>query len=82
MNINVDKPEDIMEDEGTVSMPVKEFEKLISRITDLEHKYYIENKKVNEALKCVKSYDLGKYDYSIPPYGIIELKDILGDGKE
>lgn len=30
-----------------------------------------------KALKLAESYELGKYDYSIPPGGIIELKDIL-----
>lgn len=30
-----------------------------------------------KALKLAESYELGKYDYSIPAGGIIELKDIL-----
>ena len=30
-----------------------------------------------KALKLAESYDLGKYDYSIPAGGIVELKDIL-----
>lgn len=40
-----------------------------------------ENKQLKEtikkALEKIKEYNLGKYDYSIPPLGIIELKEIL-----
>ena len=35
------------------------------------------NDKIDKALKIIDSYDLGKYDYSIPPGGIIELRDSL-----
>ncbi len=30
-----------------------------------------------EVIKIIESYNLGKYDYSIPPIGIIDLLDIL-----
>lgn len=33
--------------------------------------------KINDALELIDSYNLGKYDYSIPPGGIIQLKDTL-----
>lgn len=37
----------------------------------------------DKALKIIDSYELGKYDYSIPPGGIIELRDALkGDSDE
>jgi len=36
----------------------------------------------DKALKIIDSYELGKYDYSIPPGGIIELREALkGDSK-
>ena len=40
---------------------------------------YITNlqQKIEKALEIIDSYELGKYDYSIPPIGIIELKDAL-----
>lgn len=31
----------------------------------------------DKALKIIDSYELGKYDYSIPPGGIIELREAL-----
>ena len=33
--------------------------------------------KINDALELIDSYNLGKYDYSIPQWGIIQLKDTL-----
>lgn len=36
------------------------------------------NSKIIKALEKIESYNLGKYDYSIPSIGIIELKEILG----
>lgn len=37
-----------------------------------------ENKELKTKLKeIVERYDLGKYDYSIPPGGIQEIKDLL-----
>lgn len=41
----------------------------------------LENNK-NEALKIIDSYDLGKYDYSIPAGGIIELRESLKGGSD
>lgn len=36
--------------------------------------------KIKKALEKIEEYNLGKYDYSIPTIGIIELKEIL-EGK-
>lgn len=38
------------------------------------------NSKITKALEKIEDYNLGKYDYSIPPIGVIELKEIL-EGK-
>ena len=35
--------------------------------------------KIDKAIEIIESYNLGKYDYSIPPIGIIELLEILKD---
>ena len=37
-------------------------------------------RKITKALEKIEEYNLGKYDYSIPPIGVIELKEIL-EGK-
>ena len=36
--------------------------------------------KIKKALEKIEDYNLGKYDYSIPSIGVIELKEIL-EGK-
>ena len=36
--------------------------------------------KITKALEKIEDYNLGKYDYSIPSIGVIELKEIL-EGK-
>ena len=36
--------------------------------------------KIEKAIEIIESYNLGKYDYSIPPGGIIELLEILKGG--
>ena len=33
--------------------------------------------RVDKAIKLVESYNLGKYNYTIPPIGIIDILDIL-----
>lgn len=33
--------------------------------------------KIKKAIEKIEEYNLGKYDYSIPTIGIIELKEIL-----
>ena len=39
--------------------------------------------RVDKAIKLVESYNLGKYNYTIPPIGIIDLLDILkGDDEK
>lgn len=40
---------------------------------------YIEERdlKINKAIDIIEKYNLGKYDYSIPTIGIIELLEIL-----
>lgn len=38
------------------------------------------NSKITKALEKIEDYNLGKYDYSIPSIGVIELKEIL-EGK-
>lgn len=40
-------------------------------------------KRIDKAIKLIESYNLGKYDYTIPPGGIIEVLDILnGDNND
>ena len=47
-----------------------------------EEKKHLENNR-DKAIEIIDSYDLGKYDYSIPAGGIIELRDILkGDSDD
>lgn len=54
----------------------READKLLSCIEQLE-------KNRDKALKIIDSYDLGKYDYSIPAGGIIELREALkGDSDD
>lgn len=36
--------------------------------------------KITKSLEKIEDYNLGKYDYSIPSIGVIELKEIL-EGK-
>lgn len=38
--------------------------------------------RIDKAIKIIKSYNLGKYDYSIPQIGIIELFEALKGDKE
>ena len=53
----------------------------IMKIADERDLLLEENKqlkdKIDKAIEIIKSYDLGKYDYSIPPGGIIDLLDLL-----
>lgn len=44
-------------------------------------KKQLENNR-DKALKIIDSYELGKYDYSIPPGGIIELREALKGGSD
>lgn len=58
------------------SLLLIEFQDMEQRIEQLENNR-------NKALKIIDSYELGKYDYSIPPGGIIELREVLkGDSDE
>ena len=45
------------------------------------NKYYSEAQelsiRINKAITIIEKYNLGKYDYSIPTIGIIELLEIL-----
>lgn len=38
-----------------------------------------EIERIQKAIDIIKKYNLGKYDYSIPTIGIIELLEILKD---
>lgn len=35
------------------------------------------SERITKAVEIIESYNLGKYDYSVPPGGIIELLEIL-----
>lgn len=35
--------------------------------------------RISDAIEIIESYNLGKYDYSIPPGGIIDLLETLKD---
>ena len=49
---------------------------------DIKKSKQLENNR-DKALKIIDSYDLGKYDYSIPAGGIIELREALkGDSDD
>jgi len=52
------------------SLLLIEFQDMEQRIEQLENNR-------DKALKIIDSYELGKYDYSIPPGGIIELREAL-----
>ena len=62
---------------------VKKFVSYIEQLqTTANNCKQLENNR-DKALKIIDSYDLGKYDYSIPPGGIIELRETLkGDSDE
>lgn len=38
--------------------------------------------RIDKAIEIIESYNLGKYDYSIPPGGIIDLLEILKGDSE
>ena len=38
--------------------------------------------KISKSIEIIESYNLGKYDYSVPSVGIIELLEILGGKNE
>lgn len=78
-------------------MKNKEIEELLNKLKNKAEHYilydyevklllsYIEQleKRIYKALKIIDSYDLNKYYYSIPPGGIIELREVLkGDSDE
>lgn len=49
--------------------------KIYQELVDKE-KYELQQR-IDEAIKIIESYNLGKYDYSIPPGGITELLETL-----
>lgn len=61
---------------------VMEMQRVAQRKYYAKHKGYKNKYRniVEKALKCIEKYEIGKYDYTIPPCGIIELKDILNGG--
>lgn len=50
----------------------EQFEFIYKHIEELHNK-------IDKAIEIIEGYNLGKYDYSIPPIGIIKLLEILKD---
>jgi len=44
----------------------------------MSYNYLSYEERCERAIKIIKSYNIGKYDYTIPQIGIIELMDVLG----
>ena len=55
----------------------KKLDRVIDSHTKLEDKMKDLQQRIDKAIETIESYNLGKYDYSIPPGGIIELLEIL-----
>lgn len=58
-------------------LPSEDIETIQGYVEMIEEENEILTKKISNALKKIEEYNLGKYDYSIPSIGIIELKEIL-----
>lgn len=50
-------------------------------IKELQNQLQQKDRAIDECIELVESYNLGKYDYSIPPSGIIELLKKLQQAK-
>lgn len=57
---------------------IQENKELKKKYENAVANYELEKYKNIKAIEIIESYNLGKYDYSIPPGGIIELLEILG----
>lgn len=80
----IEQPEtEIKEANESVTWWQNRYEAVVKQNDDNHKKVVkLENNR-DKALKIIDSYELGKYDYSIPPEGIIELRDVLkGDSDE
>ena len=55
---------------------------LIKQKYQLEKDLDNESNKIEKAIKIIDSFNLGKYDYSIPQVGIIDLLEALKGDKE
>ena len=54
-----------------------EKDKLQLYLTNFRDSYKDLQNRINKAIKITESYNLGKFDYSIPTIGIIELLETL-----
>ena len=60
--------------ENHIALSDDEDKIVLDYIKDLQNR-------IDKAIEIIESYNLGKYDYSVPPGGIIDLLKIL-KGKE
>ena len=56
---------------------IEAFKKTNSNIEILFKDNCVLQQRIDKAIEYIEKYEMGKYDYSIPAGGIIELKDIL-----
>ena len=63
-----------LEEELKYSIGIVQHNQIVTKLS--KEKKQLENNR-DKALKIIDSYDLGKYDYSIPAGGIIELRETL-----
>lgn len=64
-------------DSITYSLYYQEAKEIISFIKNIQEENEKLKDRIDKAIKIIKSYNLGKYDYSIPQIGIIELFEAL-----
>ena len=68
---------------GYKVMSNDEFDMFVDGVLKLQQENKELHNKIDKAIELIESYNLGKYDYSIPTIGIIELLEILkGDVNE
>ena len=69
-------------DYGDDKIPIEEaLEKMEEEISERDEEIDKYKEVIDKAIKIIENYELGKYDYSIPPAGIIELKETLKEIK-
>lgn len=63
------------------NLEIQELNKYIKKIQEAYKQLEKENldlrRRMDDAVEIIESYNLGKYDYSVPPGGINDLLDIL-----
>ena len=66
--------EEIFGGDYTSAVELKYANKTIERLQQVNKQL---KDRIDKAIEIIESYNLGKYDYSVPPGGIIDLLDLL-----